>query len=689
MAVTPFGSDVFDSIKGWVTEGSRANWPAGMAVDIQNMDINTAGEIRRRLGLIPEITGGDLTVPSMDGQAYSVHMWKDAGGVAGNEVLLIQHGMTLYAYGNSYPLENYFIGSVLLPKDVTARGDTAGQLVSITSVNGDAIVVHPCIVPQVLTLDGPELVLSPIQLSIRVQESISRAPTTSRPTSLTAEYEFDLRNAGWPYNTPCTKDEKGTGFVHADPVQYTYDKLGIWPALSDIFFACKTSVAEEAVALNTYSPWELQKQEMGSGYSVSGRFITTAWKLDTQALMQSAYVPFVMDPANQALLDAIAGLFPDFNPDTFGQNGGPITTRTITRHTSERPSAVAVLNGRIVYAGRDYNGSYCLFFSQMAVDKHTYGKCYQEADPTIEEINDLVATDGGVIRTPAMGKVFKMVELNGSLVLFSTTGVWSLSGSGDAVAFDALSFQVTKISPEECISPRSVVLLDSSVVFFSRTGIYVIGMGEQGTLEASSMTRTTIQQWYDDLPTDVRVGAVGVADSTLGRIEWTMTTHDESVYFTHILVFDARRAGFLKHRVPYDNARIIMPLPPYGTTASGAGAVVTNPVVTTTGEAVVTTTSDPVIISSNELTLSLANARRFRYLSSNQTSGNCFVAEMQSTTFKDWFGVPSTVPVDAHAFVDCPYIYNTVTDGRVANPKRSARASAQYISAFTLRGRLL
>lgn len=687
MAAGPFGGDSFTSVKTWITEATPANWPEGACSDILNMEIGPTGEVLRRLGIVEEQAGGDLLHSAqtpVTEYAITAHLWRDAGGSPGNDILLVQHGMVVAAYGNSYPLADYLVGSVTLETDVTDP-KASSYPISVTSINGDAVIVHPKTKPQVLSLneDGT-LSLTSVKLEMRVQESISYAPVSSRPTALTPEYEFDLRNAGWPYAAVASIDEKGTGIIYTDPVSYTKDKIGAYPALSDLFYAAKTSSAEEANAIGVYSPWELRKTPPTSGFSVNGRFITEVFSLDTGVLMSASYLPVPQDPELEALLDAIAALFPDGGFDKLGQAGTPLTTGTVLRSTERRPTAVATLNGRIVYAGRDYNDAYCLFFSQLAVSKLVYGKCYQEADPTAEEINDLVATDGGVIRAPGMGTVLKMVELNSQLIIFSTTGVWALDGGGGGEAFSATSFRISKISPEGCLSTSSVVEIGGSIMFFGKTGIHVVAVDNLGTTSVQNISISTIQTFYDTLPMSAKVLAAGAADSTLGRVEWTMTLNDDVEYYTLILVFDARLGGWRKHRVPYAEERIIIPLPPYTTTSAGAGAVLEDPLTTTTLEAITTVSLEPVVYTTTQFVADANAERRFRYLIGTHLTLNLRVGEMRSTTFKDWYGV-AVAPRDAAGYIDFPYIYNSVNGAT----KRSARASAQYINAFTLRGRLL
>src|SRR5690606_21646018 len=58
---------------------------------------------------------------------------------------------------------------------------------------------------------------------------------------------------------------------------------------------------------------------------------------------------------------------------------------------TSRPPTVSFFSGRVWYACDS-----TVYFSQVLDDKAKAGFCYQEADPTSEDISDLIASDGGV-----------------------------------------------------------------------------------------------------------------------------------------------------------------------------------------------------------------------------------------------------------------------------------------------------
>jgi hypothetical protein len=113
-------------------------------------------------------------------------------------------------------------------------------------------------------------------------------------------------------------------------------------------------------------------------------------------------------------------------------DGGPIVRSSGTAHTDSL-RAVAWYEGRAFYAGfsnEEFADS--IFFSQIVDDPKKYGKCYQEADPTDENFNAIVSTDGGEIVLPGLGSVIDMVALRNALLVFSKDGVWEISGGRGA-----------------------------------------------------------------------------------------------------------------------------------------------------------------------------------------------------------------------------------------------------------------
>jgi hypothetical protein len=95
------------------------------------------------------------------------------------------------------------------------------------------------------------------------------------------------------------------------------------------------------------------------------------------------------------------------------------------------------------------------------------GKCYQEYDPTAEDLNALLATDGGVIHIADLGEVFAMKEIGPDLIIVSDSGVWAISGSEANGNFQADAFSVRKILDQGTIGKESIVVAESTLLWWA------------------------------------------------------------------------------------------------------------------------------------------------------------------------------------------------------------------------------
>jgi hypothetical protein len=139
-----------------------------------------------------------------------------------------------------------------------------------------------------------------------------------------------------------------------------------------------------------------------------------------------------------------------------------------------RPEVVSFYAGRVWYGGIDSRRiGNKIYFSQVLTDDTKIGKMYQEYDPTSEEFNELLKTDGGVIDMPELGWLKAMEELKDSLILFVDNGIWSISG-GEIQYFTATSYSISKLTDVGCIAKKSVKPVEDTFVFASDRGIYLV-----------------------------------------------------------------------------------------------------------------------------------------------------------------------------------------------------------------------
>jgi hypothetical protein len=222
-------------------------------------------------------------------------------------------------------------------------------------------------------------------------------------------------------------------------------------------------------------------------------------------------------------------------------------------------SVVTTFANRVFYSGissnilgkqeesPDYTG--CVFFSRNITNLKDLNECYQQADPTAEDDNVLVTTDGGFIKIAEASNIVEMVTVRSNLVVFAENGVWAISGK-DGV-FTATDYSINQITNVGCSSADSIVVAEDLVYFWSDGGIYVLSSDQiSGELNAQNITETTIQSFYNDISDVGRSFAKGKFDSVNRKISWLYNNDDDydGVSFRHSynkeLVFDTVLGAF-------------------------------------------------------------------------------------------------------------------------------------------------
>jgi hypothetical protein len=228
-------------------------------------------------------------------------------------------------------------------------------------------------------------------------------------------------------------------------------------------------------------------------------------------------------------------------PNVYSFAGGTVLNIE-GRIIDERPTATAFFAGRAWYAGvpNQTLGS-ALFFSQVVEVDTQYGKCFQVADPTDENISDLIATDGGVLRIPEMGRVLRLLPYSDFLLVFASNGVWQI-GPGSGGYFVANSYSVRKLTDVGCESARSVVLAEQVPSYWGRSGIFAIVQdSNSGYLVVQSLTRDKIDNFYKAISEEDRREASGDWDDINKRVVWTYHEENEDLEVEYkALCFDVK-----------------------------------------------------------------------------------------------------------------------------------------------------
>ena len=481
-------------VKGLITEAGPLTYPQDATIDEDNTVLYRAGNRSRRLGFKAE--NGTPVDSFLDSQfnltAVSEFRWDSVNNDANTTFLVQQVGYLLLFH--DITVEPVTAGRKptvidLTPYAVSGYPNPHETVLSFASGRGYLFVVgagfEPLLLQYVPSVN--QIVVSPIYIQIRdFKGTPDGLANDQEPSTLSAEHHYNLRNQGW---VDSANDGTGSSVTYFDPYGGTgtynappstpitafHTAIGRYPGNNKQWWAAKNGTSGD------FDPDLLQKLYFGSTLAPRGHYVVNAFKIDRSAV------------------SGVAGL--------------PIET-SVTR-----PVAVAFANGRAWY-GHDNT----LYFSQVLDDKSKAGFCYQEADPTAEDISDLIATDGGVIPIPEMSKLVRLVPVGNGVVAFANNGVWFVSGTSQG--FTAMDYSVSKISPIGTQSPMSIVDVEGQIYWWSDIGIMAMAQRQgmfgtvEGVFEKNNITEQTIQTFYNNIPAIGRKNAKAVYDPLTNVIQW-------------------------------------------------------------------------------------------------------------------------------------------------------------------------
>lgn len=192
-------------------------------------------------------------------------------------------------------------------------------------------------------------------------------------------------------------------------------------------------------------------------------------------------------------------------------------------------------------------GDTVLFSQTIKPDGTGYDKCYQDADPTSEDISDVISTDGGYIKFPTMGSGLALESFNRGVIVFGPDVVYGIMNTATS-QFTAVDYDTVEISRAGLASRMSVVSTADQVFYWSPLGIFVISMNPQtdNTVVAQSISQQTIQYWYNQLPMFSKEYCRGAYDYVNNRIYWLFPTDPNNL--TNLdggLIYDLNYSAFM------------------------------------------------------------------------------------------------------------------------------------------------
>jgi len=556
-------------VKGLITEANQLTFPENASIDEANFVLNRDGSRSRRLGVDYEssyaLTATGLTATDIKEGKQSFHVWESPGGDTTVSLGLVR-------------IKNKIWFMNLLTDSPSANLKNGGSPITIASLSNSkietSVINNKCVI---VSKDLPRPVLltyakttglvtqSTIQLEIRdiygVDDSLF---LDTRPTTLSNEHKYNLRNQGWNKNIVTS-----TG---ADAIDYTFTELGQYPSNADNWTLGKISNTASA-DYEKYDPDTLVKNSFSNYQIAKGSFIIDAFERGVGRMNAS---------------DVTSGLPTD-------REEGNISTITSYAQRLFYSGVESDVTGSDI---RSPNYSGYIFFSKVIKADDDLGKCHQEADPTDPGINDLIDTDGGSIQIPDITRVVKIIASQASVLVFAENGVWEVYG--DTGGFIATSFQASKISTNGITNGDSVVNVNGNFIYWSKAGIYLLKPDTaSGRFAAESLSLTSIQDLYLKIPEVAKDFCKGIYDEKENRVRYLYndsTGYSSSNYpnsYNKELIYDLTLKAWSKNELsslasdsPYVADFVAMP--GYSVSAREESVVAgTNTVLVTAGDTVV------------------------------------------------------------------------------------------------------
>lgn len=605
---------------GLNTEASPLAFPEGVSLDEENFELKLNGTRRRRRGLSAETGhGADLTASGtyLNGMTTNTYRWTDVGGNPDLTFIVLQVGSSLLFMEEGATLSTGIKSSTI---SLVEMGTASEALiytnnVSFASGRGRLLIagryLQPCYVQY--DPDTDLFSLNGIGTWTRdfagIDDGVELA---AEQAALTDDNLYNLVNRGWTADLLATHVAGSTGSVYPAKnmiwwrgnkrlTQAGFETLDGIPQFDPLRLQAETFSDSDApqghLVLDPFTP-SSAKIASGVPITVSSWSYTDLgngyWEID---LTTSAVHGLIADDPMAITLSQFTYYDTGGSIYASSLNGGyyvisaPSTTRVTflfkaptdwgswanqyvqkgylaneayfrsdVYSTQNRPTAVAFHASRAWWAGTpgaELNDT--VFFSQIAVQPDQFGNFYQKADPTSQYINALESSDGGTIVVPGMGTVYKMLTQETSLLLFCSNGIWEIL-PGQSGFFQADGYKVRKVTSVPCLGYDAVTKIDSTIVFTSIRGIYVLGSDPQtGQITAQSMSETSVQSLWNDIPDARKEEVMLQYDDTKRRLYILYGDDDVTVANTYnrALVFDVGLKAFYKLKFSHSNSQTV------------------------------------------------------------------------------------------------------------------------------------
>lgn len=536
-----------DFRQGFVTVANPLAYPEGSVKDIVNFDIEDNGTIRTRAGLVqepPDVIDTGYSLDRLSDYAVSLHVWDNVSNRGDTKLAVVQVAGSLKLFS----MDNTGIDTTNMVAEINLPIPFSQRHIKITAVSGNGwlFVAHPGMRPHVIKEENGVYSTESITIKIR-DTSLWRGETEEQTgfssSSLFPQHEYNMRNAGWPRSSNVSKEsDPNSGVEVADPILYTHTKLSKYPVVSIPFHSAKAGGGDNLDEQMAYNPW---------------------------AIENDSYFGLSKPPLGRYIVDAES-----WNRSGEGKTflyGNPFLTKKYS--WLSYPTSIEFYAGRVWYCGAqgyeeettggsgytkkdNLDTSNTVYFSQqLDIDLDKVGLCYQENDPTAEDLNALLPTDGGTISIRGAGDIFAIRTYQTSLLIFSDQGVWAISGQ-DGNSFKADNSSVVKISNIGPASKESISFTSDSIFFAADDAIYVVTSDEvSGRPAVQDMTSGRIKDFYNELSNEQKDTAI-LAYNKSERLFYMFYKNTEDrvedtafIPYTRVLIFNQDLGCFYKYSI--------------------------------------------------------------------------------------------------------------------------------------------
>lgn len=519
--------------RGLVTEQNPLTPVENSTVDELNMDIALDGSRYSRAGLAylhnrnenhPDLQTPSTTETIPDDGFWNTFVWNNPNNVEGISILVLQYVATVSSVDTTkvrlIPINDFFNQgnrAIAASISLTFSGASAQRL-DFTTIKGSLIITGTDTFPVKVDLDfgssgsAPFYTVSSNNVFSDVLERDFKVIGTNNPTKsrLTSDFtKYDTVNAGWNA-TALTAWQTGASSANQPPLnsRWYQDK--------------------DASGAFNYSLWNARQKgstRIGAGSAI----ISVCQDLNNTGALTSR--EDWMNDEHPTLAPATANYFLNNDPDL--ETG------------RERLRYCATFAGRVWFGGHPHKTLHNrVFFSQVVEEDSQIFKCYQQYDPTSDNLSDLIDSDGGSIFIEDMSDCTGFKVFGDSLIVFGANGVWAIRGNLEGQGFSATSFRVDKISNEGVEYKESAVVAQNTLYYVNKFGVNIVTRTNGNTFSHQNISRPVIQKyWRDNYEPNIQ-DVRSVYDPLKLQIQWLFSSEQNSVR-DKVLVLDLTNQAFL------------------------------------------------------------------------------------------------------------------------------------------------